>query len=130
MSPGSIRRTTSPTSSKSSKDWDCIQKDDIIVSLKSPTDTSLPTRNKKAPILSREAINLFLDNYIPDDEDRKNQLYSSLLWKSGHADLPPSCFQICGQDPLRDEALIFEKILREEHAIPTKVYVYPGQPHG
>lgn len=87
-------------------------------------------RNKGAPILTREAINLFLDNYIPNNEDRKSQLFSSLLWEGGHANLPPSCFQICGQDPLRDEALIFERILREEHSTPTKIYMYPGQPHG
>ena len=75
-------------------------------------------------------MNLFLDNYIPNDEDRKSQLFSSLLWDSGHSGLPPACFQICGQDPLRDEALIFERILREDHSTSTKVYMYPGQPHG
>jgi acetyl esterase/lipase len=39
-------------------------------------------------------------------------------------------FQICGMDPLRDEALIYEKVLREEYNIPTKLDVYPGLPHG
>ena len=33
-------------------------------------------------------------------------------------------------DPLRDEALIFERILREEEKIATKVNVYEGMPHG
>ena len=33
-------------------------------------------------------------------------------------------------DPLRDEALIYERILREEEGIKTKLDVYPGQPHG
>lgn len=75
-------------------------------------------------------MNLFLDNYIPDEADRKSPLFSPLLFDTGHHDLPPSCFQICGQDPLRDEALIFERIMREDEGIPTKVYVYPGQPHG
>jgi acetyl esterase/lipase len=44
--------------------------------------------------------------------------------------LPPVYFQICGMDPLRDEALIYEKVLREEYNIPTKLDVYPGLPHG
>jgi acetyl esterase/lipase len=33
-------------------------------------------------------------------------------------------------DPLRDEALIYEQILREENGIKTKVDLYPGLPHG
>jgi acetyl esterase/lipase len=55
---------------------------------------------------------------------------SPALWPGGHAGLPPAVFQICGQDPLRDEALIMERIMREEHKIKTKVYMYPGLPHG
>ena len=37
---------------------------------------------------------------------------------------------IGGQDPLRDEALIFERLMREEEGIKTKVDIYPGLPHG
>ena len=33
-------------------------------------------------------------------------------------------------DPLRDEALIYEQILREENGIKTLVDLYPGLPHG
>ena len=87
-------------------------------------------QNEYAPILSQKAANLFMDNYIPDEEERKNPLYSVLLWETGHHDLPASYFQICGQDPLRDEGLIFERLMREEEGIKTKVDVYPGQPHG
>lgn len=32
-------------------------------------------------------------------------------------------------DPLRDEALIYEKMLREESGVRTKVDLYPGLPH-
>jgi acetyl esterase/lipase len=87
-------------------------------------------QNKNAPILSRKALCLFRDTYIPDEEQRKDSLFSPLLWPTGHSDLPPSFFQICGQDPLRDEALIFERIMREDEHIKTKVELYPGQPHG
>ncbi|KAK3683033.1 hypothetical protein LTR37_020631 [Vermiconidia calcicola] len=87
-------------------------------------------QNKNAPILTQKAIDLFTDNYIPNASDRKDPLYSPLLWPTGHANLPPSFFQICGQDPLRDEALIFERIMREEEGLKTKVEIYPGLPHG
>lgn len=33
-------------------------------------------------------------------------------------------------DPLRDEAYIYEQVLREDCGIKTKVDVYPGLPHG
>ena len=36
-----------------------------------------------------------------------------LLHPDGHKDNPPVYFQVCGLDPLRDEALIYEKVLRE-----------------
>lgn len=88
----------------------------------------LRRRNKNAPILSQAAMDLFTSNYISKEEEG-NPIFSPLLWKTGHANLPASYFQICGQDPLRDEALIAERILREE-GVKTKVEVYPGQPHG
>jgi len=39
-------------------------------------------------------------------------------------------FQVCGMDPLRDEALVYERILRQEQNTRTKLDVYPGVPHG
>lgn len=32
-------------------------------------------------------------------------------------------------DPLRDDTLIYEHVLREEHGVPTKLDVYAGLPH-
>ncbi|KAK1817225.1 hypothetical protein LTR12_008415 [Friedmanniomyces endolithicus] len=87
-------------------------------------------QNKNAPILSAKACDLFTDNYIPKMEDRKNPLFSPLLVPTGQKGLPASYFQICGMDPLRDEALVYERILREDEGIRTKVDMYPGVPHG
>ena len=87
-------------------------------------------QNKDAAILSQKACYLFMDNYMPKPEDRKSELYNVLLWEKGHKNLPASYFQVCGADPLRDEALIFERVLREEEGTKTKVDVYPGLPHG
>lgn len=47
-----------------------------------------------------------------------------------HKDLPPTYFQICGMDALRDDGLIYERILSEENGVKTKVQLYPGLPHG
>lgn len=87
-------------------------------------------QNKAAPILSNKAMDLFMTNYCPNEADRRDPLFSPLLWPTGHANLPPSVFQIAGMDPLRDEGLIFERLMREEEGLKTKVEVYPGQPHG
>lgn len=87
-------------------------------------------QNKDAAILGRKACELFFDCYVPNHADRGSELFSPLLFKTGHAGLPPSYFQVCGADPLRDEALIYERVLREDEGLKTKVDVYPGLPHG
>jgi acetyl esterase/lipase len=33
-------------------------------------------------------------------------------------------------DPLRDEAMLYERLLREKYNCKTKLYMYPGVPHG
>jgi acetyl esterase/lipase len=32
---------------------------------------------------------------------------------SSHANLPPTFFQICGLDPIRDDAFLYDRLLRE-----------------
>lgn len=52
--------------------------------------------------------------------ETSSPLFSPLL----HPDLgnlPPAFFQLGGLDPLKDEGLLYERMLREENAIPTKV---------
>lgn len=48
---------------------------------------------------------------------------------NGHARLPPAYIQVCGLDPIRDEGLIYERILREEVGIKTRLDIYPGFGH-
>ena len=60
--------------------------------------------------------------------DEASPLFSPLL----HPDLkglPPAFFQVAGLDPLRDEALIYERVLREENAVDTKINIYDGFGH-
>lgn len=63
------------------------------------------------------------------DPDMGSPLWSPLLWPTGHANLPPTFFQICGADLLRDEALIYERVLRLDCGVKTKAIVYTGLPH-
>jgi len=84
-------------------------------------------QNRNAPILGQEAIDLFRRLY---KQDSASPLMSPLLWPSGHRGLPPTYFQIAGMDPLRDEALIYESVLRDECGVKTRLDVYPGLPHG
>ncbi|KAJ7580074.1 Alpha/Beta hydrolase protein [Mycena floridula] len=43
--------------------------------------------------------------------------------------LPPTYLQVCGQDPFRDEGLLYERLLREQ-GVSTKIDIYPGVQHG
>lgn len=63
------------------------------------------------------------------EPDKHSELWNPLIWPSGHHGLPPTYFQVCGEDILRDDALIYERILRLEYNVATKVDVYPGLPH-
>lgn len=47
----------------------------------------------------------------------------------GHRDLPPAYLQVCGLDPLHDEALIYERVLREEAGVRTRLDLYAGLGH-
>ncbi|KAF5244105.1 hypothetical protein FANTH_7860 [Fusarium anthophilum] len=63
------------------------------------------------------------------EPDFASPLWNPLLWPTGHGGLPPTFFQICGADLLRDEALIYEREIRLESGVKTKTVVYEGLPH-
>ncbi|GBE82736.1 Alpha/Beta hydrolase protein [Sparassis latifolia] len=82
-------------------------------------------QNKDAPSLTRADIVYFAHQLkIPPSD-----LGLSLLLQPSHAGLPPLYAQIAGLDPLRDEGLLYAKVLGEA-GVKTKVDVYPGVPHG
>ncbi|KAH6659146.1 Alpha/Beta hydrolase protein [Truncatella angustata] len=45
-----------------------------------------------------------------------------------HNEMPPSYIQVSGADPMRDDGLIYERVLRKA-GVKTKLNVYPGVPH-
>ena len=89
-------------------------------------------QNRDAPILGHKTIDIFMENYKPDINSTLFNVLSAGADKEKNAfkGLPPTVFQVCGLDPLRDEALVYEQVLREEAGVKTKRYVYPGVPHG
>ena len=89
-------------------------------------------QNAHSPILNKAFMDLYTEAYAPDDVVN-SYIWSPINWPGGkgvaHANLPPTYFQICGLDPLRDEGLIYERTLRLEYGIATRIDVYPGLPH-
>lgn len=85
------------------------------------------THNHEGPRLPQTALNLFEAAYKPGLDD--GVWYAAFLHPQGYANLPPAYFQVDGMDPLRDEALIYERILAEDCNIPARLDVYPGVPH-
>ncbi|KAK7060416.1 hypothetical protein VNI00_001181 [Paramarasmius palmivorus] len=82
-------------------------------------------QNKDALVVNKKAMRDFWDLYNPDPFDPR----ASPVLLPSHTGLPPAYFQICGQDPLRDEGFLYEKLLRNA-GVKTKVDVYKGVPHG
>ena len=83
-------------------------------------------QNENAPMLDKETLDMYEDAYKPDYNDDRFDVFNH---SKGHAGLPPVYMRICGMDPFRDEGLIYEKILRDENGIATRMNVYPGFPH-
>ena len=79
-----------------------------------------------APILDQQMKAFF---NATNRKDLKDPKCWSLLWPSGHADLPKHYLQSCGMDVTRDDALLFEEVLREESGVETRLDIYPGTPH-
>ncbi|KAJ5690217.1 alpha/beta-hydrolase [Penicillium macrosclerotiorum] len=79
-----------------------------------------------APGLTRKSIDFFAAKYGAPPEDKR---LSPLLFDSHAGIAQKAIFYVCGWDPRRDEALLFERLLREEN-VSTKLFVYPGLPHG
>ncbi|KAF9269571.1 hypothetical protein L218DRAFT_993598 [Marasmius fiardii PR-910] len=82
-------------------------------------------QNKDAPILTGEAMRKYWEWYGAPPADPR----ASPLLLPSHKGLPKAFLMVCGLDPLRDEGLLYGKVLKAA-GVETKVEVYPGVPHG
>ncbi|KAK4120121.1 alpha/beta-hydrolase [Parathielavia appendiculata] len=99
--------------------------------MKDPSASSYE-ENKDAPILPVSACRFFTDLL---KIDRAELGAENLKLNPGNAapeqvkGLPPTVFGIAGLDPLRDEGLLYAKMLTES-GVPTNVHLFKGVPHG
>lgn len=86
--------------------------------------------NEHAPILPMKTMEFFtalLKADKPDLRDTKINIVNAT--EEEVRGLPPTVFGIAGLDPLRDEALLYAKLLAEEN-VPTEIRLFKGVPHG
>lgn len=100
-------------------------------------------QNANAPVINLKSLDIFEGQHffhqimtsifayiiqafykVPDWRDHR----ASPLLHPNLSGLPKAYFQITGLDPLRDEAFLYEKLLKEKNTT-TKADVYPGLPH-
>ncbi|PTB65894.1 alpha/beta-hydrolase [Trichoderma citrinoviride] len=95
-------------------------------------------QNKSAPILDTASLKQYMSAYKGDKplplrnpSPVGQQPHSNTTTTAtGRNFLPPVYFQVAGMDPARDDSLIYERMLREECGVPTRMDVYHGLPHG
>ncbi|KAF5576633.1 sterigmatocystin biosynthesis lipase esterase STCI [Fusarium pseudocircinatum] len=82
-------------------------------------------QNKDVTIPPEELARAFVAAYKPDPT---SPIAAPAVHPSGHSGIPPTYFQVCGLDGLRDESIIYERILQES-SISTRLDLYSGLPH-
>ena len=100
--------------------------DEAIVPAKFKESWVSREQNAKALVIEQKDMIYVKETYSPDVFSVD---FSPFNANGSHVGLPPTYFQICGQDPVRDDGLIYERVIRD-HGVPTKLDVYPGLPHG
>ncbi|KAK7678435.1 hypothetical protein QCA50_018495 [Cerrena zonata] len=83
------------------------------------------SENAYAPLLGQEDMLRFDATLNVDPNDPR----FSVLLAPNHEDLPRTYLQVAGADPVRDEGLLYERVLKDA-GIETKLDFYPGIPHG
>jgi acetyl esterase len=91
-------------------------------------DNESITENANGYLLTRAALEMFTDFYLPNRAARSDPRASPLLSNS-HADLPRAFIQTAEFDPLRDEGRAYAEALMAA-GCPVEYKCYPGVVHG
>ncbi|KAH8100021.1 Alpha/Beta hydrolase protein [Cristinia sonorae] len=86
---------------------------------------NIPDGAKWTCLPKEYAVDMFVEGLQSPPTDPEG---SPLLYPKRHI-LPPTYLQIAGLDPLRDEGILYERLLREA-GVKTRISIYPGVPHG
>jgi acetyl esterase len=84
--------------------------------------------NADGPLLTKPAMQWFVNHYLNGEEDRTDPLASPFL-ASNLRGLPPAFIITAECDPLRDEGEAYGLRL-EEAGVPVDIEQYEGMPHG
>src|ERR1700743_702125 len=84
-------------------------------------------QNSAVPVLPAAALDA-LKGHV-EWEETSPLHYPVLNKEVPLSKLPPTFFQVDGMDPLRDDALIYDEMLKEA-GVKTRINLYPGCPHG
>lgn len=86
--------------------------------------------NEFAPVLPKTTIEFFIGLLKVDKPDHKDTKVNIVNATEDEVKgLPPTVLGIAGLDPLRDEALLYGKLLSETN-VPTEIRLFKGVPHG
>ncbi|KAF2464334.1 alpha/beta-hydrolase [Lindgomyces ingoldianus] len=77
------------------------------------------------PILGKLDGSAIVEIYKPD---RESPLWDPFNHAGGHKGAPKAYFQVAGLDPLRDESVLYDRVLREAGVL-TRFDLYPGFGH-
>lgn len=82
-------------------------------------------QNSLSPVCNAKDIETWTSWWEPDFQSVD---FSPLNSDVSLAGMPPTHVQVDGMDTLRDDGLIYEKLLRDQ-GVATRLDVYPGMPH-
>ncbi|KAF2128693.1 alpha/beta-hydrolase [Dothidotthia symphoricarpi CBS 119687] len=86
--------------------------------------------NENAPVLGKKTVEFFSALLKAPKPELKDTKLNIVNYTADEVrGLPPTVFGIAGLDPLRDEALLYAKLLAETN-VPTEITVFKGVPHG
>ncbi|KAF2137106.1 uncharacterized protein K452DRAFT_236425 [Aplosporella prunicola CBS 121167] len=86
-------------------------------------------QNAAAPVLNAESLAYLKELYRADVGSALFSPVGSGGFLTEGRMMPRTYIMVCGMDPVRDDGLVYEKMLREKGVL-TRLDVYAGVPHG